>query len=101
MPSRFEAFGIVFAEALANGVPCIGRNAYAMPEIIRHGDNGYLLDEHAEGTEAIKTLAVFILTILEDENMQKKVRLQSKETVAYFSWNRVSSQMVNTLRREV
>ncbi len=101
MPSRFEAFGIVFAEALANGVPCIGRNAYAMPEIIRHGDNGYLLDEHAEGTEAIKTLAVFILKILEDENMQKKVRLQSKETVAYFSWNRVSSQMVNTLRREV
>ena len=31
MPSRLEGFGIVFAEALARGLPCIGREAYAMP----------------------------------------------------------------------
>jgi len=34
MPSRFEPFGLVFAEALSFGVPCIGRKLCAMPEII-------------------------------------------------------------------
>jgi glycosyltransferase involved in cell wall biosynthesis len=44
MPSRFEGFGIVFAEALSAGIPCIGRDAFAMPEIIEDGVTGYLLD---------------------------------------------------------
>ena len=42
MPSRQECFGIVFAEAQARGLPCVGRNAYAMPEIIVPGLSGAL-----------------------------------------------------------
>ena len=49
MPSRMEPFGIVFAEALSRGLPCIARDAYAMPEIVTPGLSGYLIagdDEH-------------------------------------------------------
>ena len=37
MPSRMEAFGIVFTEAVARGLPCVARDAYAMPEIVTPG----------------------------------------------------------------
>src|SRR5215469_16704822 len=49
MPSRLEGFGIVFPEALARGLPCIGRDSYAMPESITPGVSGGLItgdDEH-------------------------------------------------------
>ena len=44
MPSKKEGFGIVFLEAMRFGKPCIGGNHGAIPEIIKHGVNGYLVD---------------------------------------------------------
>lgn len=43
MPSLYEPFGIVFAEAMAHRLPCVGTNICAMPEIIDHGQTGYLV----------------------------------------------------------
>jgi len=37
MPSRLETFGIVLVEALSRGLPCVARNACAMPEIVTPG----------------------------------------------------------------
>jgi glycosyltransferase involved in cell wall biosynthesis len=42
MPSIFEPFGIAFLEAMAAGLPCIGSDRCAMPEII--GDTGAVVD---------------------------------------------------------
>jgi glycosyltransferase involved in cell wall biosynthesis len=38
MPSRWEPFGVAFLEAMAAGLPCVGSDLFAMPEII--GDTG-------------------------------------------------------------
>lgn len=43
MPTRNEAFGLVFQEAAAAGVPAIGPDLNAVPEIIRHGETGLLV----------------------------------------------------------
>jgi glycosyltransferase involved in cell wall biosynthesis len=43
LPSYYEGFGIVFLEAMAQGLPAIGVHAGAMPSLIRDGSNGYLL----------------------------------------------------------
>jgi glycosyltransferase involved in cell wall biosynthesis len=44
IPSRWEGFGIVAIEALRNKKPVIASNRGALPEIIRHGLNGYIFD---------------------------------------------------------
>lgn len=44
MPSRWEAFGLVAIEAMRAGVPVIGSNRGALPEIIRDGRCGHVFD---------------------------------------------------------
>lgn len=40
--STMETQGLVVLEALASGLPAVGVEAYALPELILHGRNGYL-----------------------------------------------------------
>ena len=44
MPSTVEGFGFVFAEAMAHGMPAIGGNTDAGPEVIVDGRTGYVID---------------------------------------------------------
>ena len=44
LPSKGEGFGIVFLEAMRYGKPCIGGNHGGTPEVIQHGQDGYLVD---------------------------------------------------------
>ena len=95
MPSRFEAFGIVFIEALSFGIPCIGRELYAMPEIIKPGINGYLTDN-----ENPEKLAELIVKVLEDDDMKVRVKKLSNNYRSYYSWDRVASDMVKIMEND-
>lgn len=44
LPSRNEAFGLVFSEAAARGAPVIGTNVGGIPTAINHGVNGFLVN---------------------------------------------------------
>lgn len=46
MPSLCEPFGLVFLEAMAYKLPCIGTNVDAMPEIIEDRKAGFLVDRN-------------------------------------------------------
>jgi glycosyltransferase involved in cell wall biosynthesis len=52
-----EPFGIVFAEALACGTPVISCPFGALPEIVRHGIDGYLVNNVEEACVAIDQLS--------------------------------------------
>ncbi|MBD2345484.1 glycosyltransferase [Anabaena subtropica] len=51
-----EPFGIVFAEALACGTPVISCPRGALPEIVRQGIDGYLIDNIEDALIAIENL---------------------------------------------
>lgn len=51
-PSRFESFGLIFVEAMRVSKPVIGCRVGGMPEIIRDGVNGLLIEPGS--AEALK-----------------------------------------------
>jgi glycosyltransferase involved in cell wall biosynthesis len=96
MPSRAEPFGVVFVEALARGLPCIARDAYAMPEIVTPGVSGALItkdDEHE--------LAAVIAAALADDAMYEACRARAPQLAAYFSWERAAAEMVQVITQNV
>ena len=44
VPSSYEGFGIVYLEGMGFGLPAFGSNQGAASEIIKSGENGFLLD---------------------------------------------------------
>jgi glycosyltransferase involved in cell wall biosynthesis len=74
LPSIYEGFGLVFLEAMACEIPCIGlRPDYpkvivANDEIIKNGENGFLIDPYSE-----KDLAEKIDVILSDDKLRIKM----------------------------
>lgn len=76
MPSQYEAFGLVYAEAAACGLPVIGSSVGGIPEIIVNGENGYLVppDEPIE-------LAKSIQAMLRNSKKMKSMAKHGKERV--------------------
>jgi glycosyltransferase involved in cell wall biosynthesis len=92
MPSRLEPFGVVFAEALSRGLPCVARDACAMPEIVTPGVSGALLgkdDEHE--------LAVAIAAVLADDSIYEACSARAPQIARYFSWDRSAAEMVQVI----
>lgn len=60
MPSRFDCFGIVYAEASACGLPSIASAVGGVGEVVRNGVNGFCLPADAQPEDyADKIMAVF------------------------------------------
>jgi glycosyltransferase involved in cell wall biosynthesis len=92
LPSRFEPFGIAFVEALAAGLPCIGRNDFAMPEIIQNGTNGALL-QHDDAY----ALAEIILHTLQNDFVYAQTARAVMQVRQFFSWDRVAADMLQQM----
>jgi glycosyltransferase involved in cell wall biosynthesis len=92
LPTRIEGFGIVFAEALARGLPCIGRDNFAMPEIIQAPKYGSLLD----GDDPDE-LANLIAEALGDDDLYRRCADDAEATRAYYSWDRAARETIQAL----
>lgn len=59
LPSNGEGFGIVYLEAMAHAKPVIAADCRAVPEVVKHGETGLLVDygNVEQIANAIETLA--------------------------------------------
>ncbi len=89
MPSRLEGFGIVFAEALSRGLPCIGRDACAMPEILDRASGGLLVR-----SEAPDELAALVVEALADDALYEACAARADARRAHFSWDRAARDVL-------
>lgn len=95
MPSYFEAYGLVFIEALTYGLPCIGRNAYEMPYFIENGKTGFLLEK-----DSPDDLAHLMYRLLKDETIKANVRANKEWYIKEYSWDAVANRITKIIDRE-
>jgi glycosyltransferase involved in cell wall biosynthesis len=68
MPSRTDSFGIVFLEAWLYDKPVIGARAGGVPEVIREGQDGFMVK-----FGDVDALAARILQLLDDRALAQKM----------------------------
>lgn len=67
--SETESFGLVLLEGMACGVPGIGTNVGGIPEVIQHGENGFIVEPGD-----IEGAARYAIELLKDE--EKLIRFR-------------------------
>ena len=87
-PSRLDAFGIVLLDGWISGKPVIGCNAGGMPEIISHGEDGFLINFGDR-----ENLSNTIQTLLKNEELAGTMgRNGRKKTLEKYTWRIVTDR---------
>jgi len=84
-PSMFEGFGIPVLEAQKCALPVVTSNCSSLPEV--GGIAAMYIDP-----ENPNDIAKKITTILEDDNLRKKMSFASLKQSAKFSWEKCARQ---------
>lgn len=88
LPSESESFGLSALEALASGVPVIATRTGGLPEVVRHGETGFLCE-----VGDVDGMASVVLELLRNpERWQAMSRLAAADARARFSQNEIVSQ---------
>lgn len=87
LPSVKEGLPYTILETMAAGVPIIAANVGGIPEMIKDGENGFLVKPND-----YETLAEKILQILEDQKLAQKFINASLEKIKEFSLEKMVSK---------
>jgi glycosyltransferase involved in cell wall biosynthesis len=95
MPSLFEPLGLVFLEAMGHGLPCIGTQHCAMPEMIEHGTTGMLAPPR--NPEALADALVMLLR--DPERAATMGRRAHARVSNHWTWHNVVERMTPYLEQ--
>jgi len=87
LPSESEAFGLVALEAMACGVPVIATDVGGIPEVVDHGESGYLAP-----IGDVEAMADAAIPLLADAATWKEFSAAARRGAERYSSGRVVSQ---------
>jgi glycosyltransferase involved in cell wall biosynthesis len=94
LPTRFEPFGIVFIEAMFFGLPCVGPDAWAIPEMVVDGETGFLTSSEDE-----VQLADHLLRLLQNPDLARLMGAAGRErALQRFTWEAVAGRVVDAMQ---
>jgi phosphatidylinositol alpha-1,6-mannosyltransferase len=89
MEQRVEGFGISIAEASACGIPVVAGRSGGIPEAVRDGETGLLVD--AESPEAVGDA---LRILLDDSALRARLGGAGRRSVeSYYNWDRVARDL--------
>ena len=99
-PSIYEPFGLINLEAMACETPVVASAVGGIPEVVAHGETGYLvpLEGRGEGTGEpedpqgfARGLATAINTLLADPALRRAMGRKGRQRAeAHFSWRAIA-----------
>jgi phosphatidylinositol alpha-1,6-mannosyltransferase len=97
MPSRDEGFGLVYLEAMAHQLPCVGSIHDAAGDIIEDGQTGYLVDQ-ADGAGLVDRLA----SLLSDEARRREMGARGyRRLAADFTYEQFRDRLLSLLTTQL
>lgn len=94
-PSRLEGFGIAPAEALACGRPVVTTNASALPEVVDHGQNGFLAARND-----VAGYAARVRELGEDAELRQRFGEHGRsKVIASFGYDQLAAGFIAVYRR--
>ncbi|HEX6589247.1 MAG TPA: N-acetyl-alpha-D-glucosaminyl L-malate synthase BshA [Longimicrobiales bacterium] len=80
LPSETESFGLVALEAMACGVPVVATEVGGVPEVVTHGENGFLVPvgDH-------QAMAEFAIRLLRDPELWHKASTAARAAAEAYS----------------
>jgi glycosyltransferase involved in cell wall biosynthesis len=94
LPSRGEGSGLVYLEAMAHRLPCLGSPHDSAKEVIEHGTTGQLVDPQNR-----TALATSIVQLLENVELRKRLGESGYERLlTRFTFERFQTRFVRFLQ---
>jgi glycosyltransferase involved in cell wall biosynthesis len=95
LPTLNEPFGLVFLEAFSYGLPIVATDIGAIPEIVTHGETGYLVTPRDVGG-----LAARLAGLLDDPQRSERFGAAGRESVLrQYSWQHTGVRMAQHITR--
>lgn len=96
LPSLSEGFPNVILEAMASGLPIVATKVAGLAEIIKDGENGFLVEP-----ENPEQIALKVLLLLEDDDLREKISGNNKERVKDYTFEKVIASIEQVYQKVV
>lgn len=91
--SQEESQGIVFAEAMACGLPVVATNVGGIPYVVKHGECG-LLSDYGD----VDSMSNNLEKLLTDQKMHSKMSLNAKHLAKDYDWSVIANRIIELYR---
>jgi glycosyltransferase involved in cell wall biosynthesis len=94
--SMFETFGLVVAEAMAAGLPVVSSRVGGVPEIITHGENGYMVE-----VDDIGAMIEHVRLLANDADRRAAFGELARKAVAPLTWTAIMDELFEVYREVI